>query len=70
MTERDRFLFTAKEYESGQPWICLVAWEQGLEVLGQGFLGLDLPKGTTLNRAKEIAKFLEDNIIAVSYSRP
>jgi len=36
--------------------------------LGNGFLGFDLPEGTTINKAEEIAAFLQENISSVSYT--
>ncbi len=69
MTERARFVFKVKAYESGQPWIYLETLDEDLQVLGAGCLGLDLPKGTTLDKATEVAMFLGTNISAVSYTR-
>ncbi len=34
-----------------------------------GYLGLDLPDGTSFERAKEFANFLNDNIESVRYTR-
>ena len=70
MTERVRMLFRVKELASGDFWICLEPLEQDLKVLGKGFLGFDLPEGTTVNKAEEIAVFLQENISSVSYTLP
>jgi hypothetical protein len=43
--------------------------DEDLIVLGNGFLGFDLPNGTTIEKAKEIAEFLEENIANVSYTK-
>jgi len=69
MTDRVRFIFRTKEYASGTPWIVLEPLQKDLDVLCNGFLGLDLPEGTTLKRAEEIAEFLNENITSVSYTK-
>jgi hypothetical protein len=70
MTERVRMLFRVKELASGDFWICLEPLEEGLKILGKGFLGFDLPEGTTINKAEEIAAFLQENISSISYTLP
>ena len=48
------------------------AWnpvQEDLIVLANGFLGFDLPPGTTIEKAKKIAGFLEENIANVSYTK-
>ena len=70
MTERVRMSFKVKEFPGGQPWICLKPVKEDLIVLGNGFLGFDLPAETTIEKAKEIAEFLEENIANVSYTKP
>ena len=47
MTERIRMSFKVKEIPGGQPWICLEPIKEDLIVLGNGFLGFDLPAGTS-----------------------
>jgi hypothetical protein len=37
----------------------------GIKSVGDGFLGFDLPKGTSMARAQEIASFLSDNLAEV-----
>ena len=69
MTERIRMSFKVKEIPGGQPWICLEPIKEDLIVLGNGFLGFDLPAGNTIEKAKEIALFLEENIATVSYTK-
>jgi hypothetical protein len=69
MTERIRMSFNVKEIPGGQPWICLEPIKEDLIVLGNGFLGFDLPAGNTIEKAKEIAQFLEENIATVSYTK-
>ena len=69
MTERVRMSFKVKEFTDGQPWIFLEPVDEDLIVLGNGFLGFDLPNGTTIEKAKEIAEFLEENIANVSHTK-
>ncbi len=65
MTERVRMSFKLKEFPDGQPRICLEPVQEDLIVLANGFLGFDLPPGTTIEKAKKIAGFLEENIANV-----
>jgi hypothetical protein len=67
MTDRAKFQFTPKIGPDGS-WIELERIDKNLNVLGNGFLGLDLPQGTTSQRALEIAEFLNNNITFVSYT--
>ena len=69
MTERVRMSFRLKEFPGGQPWICLEPIKEDLIVLANGFLGFDLPAGTTIEKAKKIAEFLEENVATVSYTK-
>jgi hypothetical protein len=39
-----------------------------LEILEDGFLGFDLPDGTTYERAREIARFMNDNLTAMTFT--
>lgn len=69
-TERATFVFTVKEYHEGTPWIAFELLRgPELSILANGFLGFDLLEGTTLEQAKEIASFLNENIREVSYTR-
>jgi hypothetical protein len=69
MTERVHMNLKVKEFPGGQPWICLKPVKEDLIVLGNGFLGFDLPAGTTVEKTKEIAEFLEENIAIVTYTK-
>lgn len=68
MTKRAKYSFTPKSFHDGTPWIVLEPLWENLPVLSQGLLGFDLPAGTSHERAKEIAEFLNDNIVNVSYT--
>jgi hypothetical protein len=70
MTERTPVIFRVKQSVNGDFWICLEPFEGNLKILGNGFLGFDLPEGTTINKAEEIAAFLQENIGSVSYTLP
>jgi hypothetical protein len=54
--------------EDGAPWVILQPKHEGLEDL-KGEIGLDLYRGTSLEEAKQLARFLNSNIKSVSYKR-
>lgn len=68
-TERGKYVFTVKEYADGTPWIMLERSGQGLDVFGNGFIGLDLSEGTTLQQAKALAATLRRSVSTVHYTR-
>lgn len=65
MTERGEYRFKAKEFHDGKPWIAFEPAGNKLKGFS-GLLGFDLKKGTTLEKAKEIERYLNDNIRALS----
>lgn len=67
-TDRARYRFRVAEFADGTPWIMTDPYDKNLELLVpvKGFLGFDLPAKTTYEKAQEIAKFLNDNIEAIS----
>jgi hypothetical protein len=66
-TARADYLFKVSEYADGTPWIFLeLRREPNLPVLGDGFLGMGLRPGTSLEEAKRIAHFLNENITHMS----
>ena len=67
-TDRASYVFTVKEYADGTPWIMLETLRDDLELLKDGFLGFDLPKGTSFDKAKEIAKYMRDNLGDMTYT--
>lgn len=68
-THRAKVKFYVKEYGEGQPWIVVEPDDgKNLPFVGDGFLGIDLPEGTSYERAREIAKFLNKNIAAISHT--
>jgi len=66
MKQRAEFVFALRVHADGAPWIALQPKQEGLgEVRGE--LGLDLYRGTSLEEAKQLVRFLNSNIKAVSY---
>jgi hypothetical protein len=64
--ESAEFVFALRVHNDGVPWIALQPKQQGLGAIG-GELGLDLYRGTSLEEAKQLVRFLNSNIKAVSY---
>jgi hypothetical protein len=67
-TERALYLFKVKQYGDGSHFIMLEPWDHMLSVFTDGFLGFDLPKGTTLEEAETVARDLQDRIKFVTYT--
>jgi hypothetical protein len=70
MKQNVRVVFRVEEVSGGEPWIRLEPIDKDLKIFGSGFLGFELPEGTTINTAEEIAVFLQENISSVSYTLP
>ena len=69
MSEKSaEFLFVVRLREDGAPWVILQPKHEGLEDL-KGEIGLDLYRGTSLEEAKQLARFLNSNIKSVSYKK-
>ena len=68
MTERTRMHFVVKATEKGAPWIALEPFVENLSILDRGFLGFDLPPGTSGTEAERIAVLLSESIVAVTYT--
>ena len=67
MNQTVRFDFEVRTF-AGEISIILEPLDQELEVLAGGYLTFDLPEGATQNQAEEIASFLNENILSVSYN--
>jgi hypothetical protein len=67
-TERARYVFAVKEFADGTPWIMLEQSGEGLDVIGDGFMGFDLKEGTSLKEAEKLAELLRQGITTVSYT--
>lgn len=61
-TERAKYVFTVKEFSNGTPFIALEPLNKSITLPEEGFLGFDLPEGTDINKAKDIAKYLNKNL--------
>ncbi len=68
-TERARYVFAVKEFGDGVPWIMLERSGKGLDVLGNGFVGLELTEGTSLQEAEALAVSLRRSVSAVAYTK-
>ena len=69
MTERAEYRFTVKELGNGTPFLMLEPMRANLSLLSKGFLSLDLAEGITYDEAHEIARYLNDRIRSVAYTR-
>ena len=67
-TERQAYVFYAREYDDGTLCIASEPRKKALSVLGDGYLAFHLPKETTFKLTEEIATFLNDNIPAISFT--
>lgn len=67
-TTHTNYTFTVKEYDGGTPWIALEPRDEQPAAFKNGLLGFDLPKGTSYNKAKEVASFLNENLGDLSYT--
>ena len=67
MTERMRVTFTGKSFPKGEPWMYFEPTGENLKILRSGFLGFDLPEGTTHDEALRIVAYLNEHISGVSY---
>ncbi len=69
MSKSAEFLFVVKKREDDTPWIALQPKHTGFEEIS-GEFGLDLYRGTSLEEAKQLARFLNGNIKAINYKDP
>ncbi len=67
-TEHARYVFVVKEFGDGVPWIMLERSGKGLEILGNGFIGLELTEGTSLQEAETLAATLRRRVSVVAYT--
>jgi hypothetical protein len=61
MTKRARPLFTVKQYANHTPWIC-VEYATADEGMPIDLFGFDVRPGTSFDRAREIAQYMNDNL--------
>jgi hypothetical protein len=72
MTVRSKVSFAVKQYPSGNLFIVFAPVSHGLNGEGlpeRGLWGFDLPEGTSGPQADEIARFLDENITAFTFTR-
>lgn len=68
-TDRARFQFSAREYVVGSGMRYIKAEPIEGELAGlDGMLGFELLPGTTLDQAREIAEYLNDRLVAITYT--
>jgi hypothetical protein len=68
ITERATYNFTVKVSPSGQLYIACDPMDRNLAIAGDGVFGFDLPAGMTTERATEIARFLNENLVCMTYT--
>jgi hypothetical protein len=61
-TDRGDFLFVVKEFGDGTPWIVAEPRRKTIPVFNDAIWGFDLPEGTTLEKAHEIADYMNHNL--------
>lgn len=66
MLKSAEILFVVRLREDGAHWVALQPKHASFEEM-KGEIGLDLYRGTTLEEAKQLARFLNSNIKSVSY---
>ena len=71
-TDRSRYSFKVSEGGTDKDtWYVFISCEPmgpGVDLFRDGLLSFDLPKGTSIERAEEIAEFLDENISAIAYT--
>jgi hypothetical protein len=68
ITDRATYNFTVKVYPSGQLYLACDPIDGNLSIAGDGEFGFDLPAGVTAERATEIARFLNDHLVCMTYT--
>ena len=63
-TEFTEHTFTVKEAKTG-PFIMCEPRREDLSILGDGFLTLTLRPGTSIDKAEEIASYLNENVSGI-----
>jgi hypothetical protein len=65
-TERGKFLFTVSEFADHTFFIYTEPDRQTMPALKDAFIGFDLPEGTTLEHAQNVADFMNENLAGIS----
>jgi hypothetical protein len=53
---------------SGQLYIACDPIDRNLAIAGDGGFGFDLPEGISAERAAEIARFMSEHLVCISYT--
>lgn len=61
-TDRANYLFKVSEGPDGKPWVSTEPRYADVPILRHALLGFDLPKGTTIQKAEQIARYLNANL--------
>jgi hypothetical protein len=69
MHDNANYAFVVKEHGGPgfEPYIACEPRNQQLAIVGDGMIGFELRKGTSLEKAKEIANFMSNNISSVFF---
>ena len=71
-TDRSRYRFKVSEGGTSEDtWYAFISCEPmgpGIDLFRDGLLSFDLPRGTSIERAEEIAMFLNKNIAEIAYT--
>ena len=70
ITERVTYNYTVKVYPSGQLYIACDPLDRNLAIAGDGTFGFDLPDGISAERAAEIATWMNENLLSMTYTLP
>jgi hypothetical protein len=66
VTQRTPCDFHVSIYESGQPFIVCGHNSKDVPLLQRSLLSFDLPKGTSIEEAREIARYMSEHITHVA----
>lgn len=65
ITKKSKYKFAVKEHADGTPFIAMEPMLENITPSAM-FISFDLPPGTNIRRAEEIAGFLNDNLNQLS----
>ncbi len=68
MTDRARYHFRVIEYETNRFWIIAEPRISDIKILKHGLLGFSLAQDIDAARAKQVADFFNENVVAISYT--
>jgi hypothetical protein len=68
ITDRATYNFTVKVYPNGQLYLACDPVAGKLAIARDGVFGFDFPADMTAGRATEIARFLNDYLVCMTYT--